>query len=148
MKFKLKKLKSKYFSRIIFILSFLLFTVIPTIISFADDPDIGNPEINHQIKEATPEITKLLIKFSEYLNFNGVVQDVLQYLKYIILRGLYFLADAGYKAYKAIFELNTYFDSEKVNFIYKTALPITLGILFLSFVYTVNIWRKAFLAIP
>ena len=73
MKFKLKKLKSKYFSRIIFILSFLLFTVIPTIISFADDPDIGNPEINHQIKEATPEITKLLIKFSEYLNFNGVV---------------------------------------------------------------------------
>ena len=135
MKFKLKKLKSKYFSRIIFILSFLLFTVIPTIISFADDSDIGNPEINHQIKEATPEITKLLIKFSEYLNFNGVVQDVLQYLKYIILRGLYFLADAGYKAYKAIFELNTYFDSEKVNFIYKTALPITLGILFLSFVY-------------
>lgn len=133
--FRLKNLKSKILLKTTFILSFILYTVIPTIISFADDIEAIKPEVNYQIKEATPEMTKLLIKFSDYLNFNGVIEDVIQYFKYIILRGLYHLADIGYKAYKSIFELNTYFDSQKVNFIYKTVLPITVGILFLSFVY-------------
>lgn len=135
MKTKFKKLKFRISNKLIFLLSFILYIIIPNVVSFADDVDVFNPGINDQVKEATPEMTKLLIKFSEYLDFNGVIQDVLQYFKYVILKGLYFLAEAGYKSYKAIFELNTYFDSEKVNFIYKIVLPITLGILFLSLIY-------------